>query len=662
MLVVFRCPCGKKLQVKQEFIGKRCACPQCGAKSVVPERSSEPNAALPATVDESVAPPPVTDVRTLPPRKRPVAESTDTTDSPRRSSGRADKPRRSSRRDDTPERSSRATMLLIVSALVGVLLLVGGGFATWFFFFRSSPQTTTQQASSSSDQKTTPVPVEDDLQRVPDDAIGFVTIGVGDWMGTEAAQKLLQQAASLGPFELVTNALGVALSDIRRVTFIVADAKRPCVLVSTRQPVRPEAVRKALVPNGVSVRHESAASYLADNNTALHFFPDNRAFLFGSLEGVHWVATRPAGSGKSSLAAVRPLLDKHFIVAALNLDLAVVREGLASVPEDYRQKYGKLLHSRNAVFTLDITDELRLHVTMTLNNEKEARASVDEARRLIDLGRETLVRLRTEVPPNYREAMEPGFVLLEAMLRSVQLTPTGDTLDADLRVEKDVFAAQVPAILLGVQKVREAASRLSESNNLKQIGLAMHNYHAVWGALPAASISDASGRPLLSWRVALLPFLEQDTLYKQFRLNESWDSPHNKKVAEQMPKVFASPVGVDAPGLTRYRVFTGDQAAFPERSRQPGPTSLGRRLTEFTDGTANTLLVVEAGEAVPWTKPDELPYSPKGPLPRLGSQPTSFQVLFADGSVRVLNRQSVNDNTLRALITPNGGEIVDLKD
>jgi prepilin-type N-terminal cleavage/methylation domain-containing protein len=238
----------------------------------------------------------------------------------------------------------------------------------------------------------------------------------------------------------------------------------------------------------------------------------------------------------------------------------------------------------------------------------------------------------------------PGFTLIE------------------LLVVIAIIAVLIALLLPAVQAAREAARRAQCVNNLKQIGLAMHNYHTVWGALPAAAISDASGRPLLSWRVALLPYLEQDTLYKQFRLNESWDSPHNKKVAEQMPKVFASPGGVDAPGLTRYRVFTGDQAAFPERSRQPGPTTLGRRFTEFTDGTANTLLVVEAAEAVPWTKPDELPYSPKGPLPRLGSQPTSFQVLFADGSVRVLNRQSVDDNTLRALITPNGGEIVDLKD
>ncbi len=79
-------------------------------------------------------------------------------------------------------------------------------------------------------------------------------------------------------------------------------------------------------------------------------------------------------------------------------------------------------------------------------------------------------------------------------------------------------------------------------NNLKQIGLAMHNYESTFGTFPPAYIADkATGKPLLSWRVAILPFLEQDALYKQFHLDEPWDSAHNKTLIARMPPVYRSP-------------------------------------------------------------------------------------------------------------------------
>jgi DNA-directed RNA polymerase subunit RPC12/RpoP len=208
---------------------------------------------------------------------------------------------------------------------------------------------------------------------------------------------------------------------------------------------------------------------------------------------------------------------------------------------------------------------------------------------------------------------------------------------------------------------QKSRNRTAEANNLKQIGLALMNYHDSMGAFPAAAICDANGQPLLSWRVALLPYVEEGGLYNAIHLDEPWDSPHNRELARQMPKVYTCPYLGAEKGLTRYRGFTGDQAAFPNRTLQPGPFPRGRAITEFTDGTSNTLMVVVTEEAVPWMKPDELPYAPELPLPRLGSQPSGFQVLLVDGQVLYLKHSEVDDKTLRALITPNGGEIVDLK-
>jgi hypothetical protein len=204
--------------------------------------------------------------------------------------------------------------------------------------------------------------------------------------------------------------------------------------------------------------------------------------------------------------------------------------------------------------------------------------------------------------------------------------------------------------------------RKRSTNNLKQIGLAFHNCHDTYGGFPAQAFCSADGKPLLSWRVALLPFLEDDRLYTEFKLDEAWDSPHNKKLLARMPAVYGLPgVKVTPDHGTFYRVFTGADTPFNPAARRAGPWPIGTRMAGITDGTSNTILVVEAGEAVPWTKPDDLAYDPKKPLPKLGGLfPEGFHILLADGSVRYLGPK-VREKDLRALITPAGGEVIDWK-
>jgi Protein of unknown function (DUF1559)/Domain of unknown function (DUF4190) len=216
----------------------------------------------------------------------------------------------------------------------------------------------------------------------------------------------------------------------------------------------------------------------------------------------------------------------------------------------------------------------------------------------------------------------------------------------------------VPVLLIligllvpAVQKVREAATSMKTSNNLKEIGIAMHNYEANYGTLPPAAITDKDGKPLLSWRVALLPYLEQDNLYKQFKLDEPWDSSNNKPLLAQMPKVYDHPAArTVGSGDTFFQVFTGSQTAFP-----PGR---GLKLTEITDGLSNTVLVAEAATGVPWTKPEDLAVVPGQPLPPLGGHlPQGYNLLFADASVRRVPK-NFSEQTLRKLITPNGNETI----
>lgn len=160
--------------------------------------------------------------------------------------------------------------------------------------------------------------------------------------------------------------------------------------------------------------------------------------------------------------------------------------------------------------------------------------------------------------------------------------------------------------------------------------------------------------------MAILPFIEQEQLYNQFKRDEPWDSEHNKQLLARMPSYFAlEGVKIDEPNTTFFQVFVGPGTAF-EPTRKPHKVFglAGQRLpTDFLDGTATTILITEAAEAVPWTKPADLTYDPHGPLPALGGHYVDgFLALMADGTVRFV-KKSVSEQTLRNAIMRNDGQV-----
>jgi len=180
------------------------------------------------------------------------------------------------------------------------------------------------------------------------------------------------------------------------------------------------------------------------------------------------------------------------------------------------------------------------------------------------------------------------------------------------------------------------------------MAMAMHNYAAIHGSLPPAAIYSAEGKPLLSWRVAILPFMEHPKLFEEFKLDEPWDSPHNLALLPKMPQTFKHFHGrvTPVPHTTYYRVFVGPGTPFE------GP--IGISLKDFPDGTSDTFLIVEAAEAVPWTKPAELSCRPECAMPALGGHfPEGLIAAMADASTPTI-RASVSEDTLRAGATRNG--------
>jgi prepilin-type processing-associated H-X9-DG protein len=255
------------------------------------------------------------------------------------------------------------------------------------------------------------------------------------------------------------------------------------------------------------------------------------------------------------------------------------------------------------------------------------------------------------------------------------LTPSGYGLPAPPRQKMSagmlvliILAASVPVLLIcggilaalllpAVQSAREAARRAQCSNNLKQIGLAMLNYEMARKTFPPAYTTDKNGKPLHSWRVLLLPYLEEEALYQQIRLDEPWNSPHNRTLASRMPQVYRCPSDAPQPGITSYAMLVGPHAF------SDGPH--GRRISAIKDGLSNTIMIVEAdGAGINWMEPRDLNVEEMNfglfDEGGMGSRhPGVVNALFGDASVRSLSKD-MDPELLTALSTIDGGEAANM--
>jgi RNA polymerase sigma factor (sigma-70 family) len=186
-------------------------------------------------------------------------------------------------------------------------------------------------------------------------------------------------------------------------------------------------------------------------------------------------------------------------------------------------------------------------------------------------------------------------------------------------------------------------------------GIARSGMPGAPGAMGAPAAVTKQGKALLSWRVAVLPFVGEGELYKQFKLDEPWDSPNNKKLLSKIPKLFADPTGkARDPSATYYQVFVGPHAAFEKHQFTAIPVS-------FPDGLSNTILIVEAANPVPWTKPEDLHFAPDEPIPELGGLfPGLFHAAFADGAVYGISKK-IDPTNLRNAIMCDDGQPINLE-
>jgi Protein of unknown function (DUF1559) len=303
--------------------------------------------------------------------------------------------------------------------------------------------------------------------------------------------------------------------------------------------------------------------------------------------------------------------------------------------------YAALTAARIATITGDLGKSAKFNLKLSFHDAAAARRAAP----VLEEGLKTIAEKLTEHTVEMRDSRQKALVpLVEAGvagLKKAAVKADGSTVIATTEIDAGPAAAKAVAELL--QSLSSRKKYMLRSNNLKQIGLALHMYFDTYGKLPT-NVYGPKGELLLSWRVKLLPYLEEANLYQQFKMDEAWDSPNNKKLIEMMPKTFAVS-GRDAPkGQTFYQAFlTPDPNKPLPKGANPflGRTwliendKMGQSLL-VPDGTSNTIGVVEARTSVIWSKPDDLLFGET--IPPLGEEKADvFMVLMLDGSVRTIS-------------------------
>jgi prepilin-type processing-associated H-X9-DG protein len=224
-----------------------------------------------------------------------------------------------------------------------------------------------------------------------------------------------------------------------------------------------------------------------------------------------------------------------------------------------------------------------------------------------------------------------------------------------LAVSVPMIGILLALLLPAVQAAREAARRAACINNMKQLGLSLHNFHDANKHFPAIVDPDNPQQPPCSWRVQVLPYVEENARFQQYDPSQPWNGPNNRMLEDPMPTTYRCPSNPDAAGLdTDYLAVVGPKAVF----RDVGSTS----FRNITDGTSNTIMLAESHTSgIHWMEPrdmktDDLSFGVNSRAGGIQStHPGVANVLMADGSVRSIS-DSTDPEVLKAMTTIDGRE------
>lgn len=300
-----------------------------------------------------------------------------------------------------------------------------------------------------------------------------------------------------------------------------------------------------------------------------------------------------------------------------------------------------------ATFSLKLDRNLSVKLIF---EQKENSEQVKQALEgVLSLGQNMFAQLAEAVKKNPQRIQKNDLEkmkVIETALQAARVKQDADQVTLATLLNDDDSTRLLASLVPGIKQAREAARRSLSKNNIKQIMLALHNYHQVHKHFPPAIVLGPDGKTPHSWRVELLPFLDQQALYDSYKMNEPWDSEHNKKIADTLVPVYHNP-NAENPKNASYFVVVGKNTPFG--------TKEGVSFAEMTDGTSKIIAIVEANRDIPWSKPEDISFDGKK-LPDFGGfHDGGYHTGLCDGSVHFISSR-IDPETLIGLLTINDGK------
>jgi hypothetical protein len=641
-MVRFNCECGKQMQAKAEYAGRTTKCPSCGEPVLIPGGEDEDETAISEK--------PVKKTR------KTVPDDDEEDDEPRSRRRGRDEEDEDEDEDERPrgkkgKKAGRRSMMPWILAVVGVVLLVGVGVGAWLIFGGGS--------------------ASGDLALIPADAQGFFTVRLADLWKTDPVKELVQMGgkdAAQGLAE-VEQKLGIKPDDIERVTFVIRDfqsmqAGKPDMwaIVSSSKPWDTKKIMDALEGKATEKKQKDVTYYVNPAGDGAFYMANPKTLVFApnenTLKACMAQQEKPKTSGPLERAIKAAGGKAHFFAAAsIPKDAVAPMKAMAAKGDP---KAADVLDIQTIMISLTISGkDLEMELTGAYPSSDKAKTAKNA---LNDAKSQAGAALMFVPDQKMREQ-------INKLLGTLTIDQSGSDVVVKAKTSLDLNAlggqGMLQGLMGGIGRVKGATGKVQGMNNLKQIGLAFHDHASANDSALPTSVWVAPNGQQYSWRVQILPYIEEDALYKQILANGAWNSPANQQLAmTKMPKTYEHPSKLAPPGKTYYQGFTGQGMPL-------GPTTIvagqrpqpARMPASFPDGTSLTLLIVEGGMPVDWMRPGtDIAFTPQpgGFAPRqLGNLwgDNTFLGVLADGSAKTF-KQTMSGKTLQALITPNGAEVL----
>ena len=561
------------------------------------------------------------------------------------------------------------------------------------------------------------------------DARGFIHVRVGDVWTADIAKQLRGFAGQAGPGLLAEfdSRFYPAPSDVESFTVVLFDTKfrdilpagrptdvTPVWVVTSSKALDRAELLKTMAKTGKPRKHGGKDYYFDEANWSGLLILDERSYAYASEDSITLLIDRMSKGGESPLAATLAREgDKHPVTVGVNVALLATPALVKELPPELQP----LAKAKSLMATLDLKPKTAVAVALAFGTEAEAKDGLKAAQEAVQFGRGqignalTFVELKAKGEPGkppagvqeFPEAVglilaAAGLKQLDALLGAMPLTVKGTAVHVALELDSLLPGGSTAvsiAVVAGAIGVAVSNADRGERNNfqpgdynwtgrernLASTAKAIEKYHKDKGHYPPPAILDKDGKPLLSWRVAILPYMEgtyinssepfdggkrinnPKELYDLFKLDEPWDGPNNKKLIGKFPDLYRAPYSVmsysqSSIGKTVTLAVVGKGAIFD-------PTKKTVSEGDVRDGVKQTLLLLqveEAGPAVYWTKPADVALTADGKLPADGPNfARRFAVVYGDASAHTL-ANGLDAKTLLGIVTRDGGEKLDEKD